>query len=393
MLLVGRNGAGKTTLLRIATGFLDPDAGAVAIDGIAMAGARTRAQARLGYLPEHAPAPAELTVREHLRTRARLKGCGDACGRQGDARGGRRGPRGRSGSGRCRRGIASASGSRMRCSAIRRCSCSTSRPAAWIRSRPRELRDHLIEAAASERAVLVSSHAVADLEGLAARVAVLRDGELVACDTPARAVRADAGVAKARRRRDGAPGSGRMRALYWVWRRELQVTLRAPIVYLVGGLFLAVQGIAFAGLVGALSDPRRPAPLGALLEGQLSGTLLTWVLQLVVLTLLGMRTIADDKRSGGWELLLTAQVGEGAAVVGKWLAAVDDLCAVVAADARVPRRRRASSAPTAAAGMSRASRAAMPARSSWARRCWRGRSRRARRRRRRSRPARSGSRS
>jgi ABC-2 type transport system ATP-binding protein len=72
VLLVGRNGAGKTTLLRVATGFLDPDAGTVAIDGIAMAGSRTRAQARLGYLPEHAPAPGELTVREHLRTRARL---------------------------------------------------------------------------------------------------------------------------------------------------------------------------------------------------------------------------------------------------------------------------------------------------------------------------------
>ncbi|HEY5947432.1 MAG TPA: hypothetical protein VIV40_18140, partial [Kofleriaceae bacterium] len=113
-----------------------------------------------------------------------------------------------------------------------------------------------------------------------------------------------------------------LRAAYWVWRRELQVTLRAPIVYAIGGLFLAVQGIAFGGLVSALSDPTRPAPLGALLEGQLAGTLLTWVLQLVVLTLLGMRTIADDKRSGAWELLLTAQVSERAAVVGKWLAAV-----------------------------------------------------------------------
>lgn len=112
-----------------------------------------------------------------------------------------------------------------------------------------------------------------------------------------------------------------VRAVHAVWRRELQVTLRAPIVYVIGGLFLAVQGVAFAGLVAALSDPMKPAPLGALLEGQLAGTLLTWVLQLVVLTLLGMRTIADDKRSGAWELLLTAQVGEGAAVVGKWLAA------------------------------------------------------------------------
>jgi len=112
-----------------------------------------------------------------------------------------------------------------------------------------------------------------------------------------------------------------VKAVYWVWRRELAVTLRAPIVYVIGGLFLVVQGLAFAGLVTALSDPRRPAPLGALLEGQLAGTLLTWVLQLVVLTLLGMRTIAEDRRGGGWELLLTAQVSERAAVVGKWLAA------------------------------------------------------------------------
>ncbi|HUS32051.1 MAG TPA: Gldg family protein [Kofleriaceae bacterium] len=112
------------------------------------------------------------------------------------------------------------------------------------------------------------------------------------------------------------------RSAYWVWRRELQVTLRAPIVYIIGGLFLIVQGVAFAGLVTVLSDPKKPAPLGALLEGQLAGTLLTWVLQLVVLTLLGMRTIADDKKTGAWELLLTARVGEGAAVVGKWLGAV-----------------------------------------------------------------------
>ncbi|MEO8705826.1 MAG: Gldg family protein [Kofleriaceae bacterium] len=112
-----------------------------------------------------------------------------------------------------------------------------------------------------------------------------------------------------------------MKAVYAVWRRELHGMLRAPIVYVVGGVFLVVQGIAFAGLVGTLSDPRRAAPLGAVFEGQLAGTLLTWVLELVVLTLLGMRAIAEDKRSGAWELLLTAQVGEGAAVVGKWLAA------------------------------------------------------------------------
>src|SRR5205823_3233788 len=78
VLLVGRNGAGKTTLLRIATGFLDPDAGEAVIDGIPLARQRARAQAKLGYLPEHAPAPPELAVRDHLRLRARLKGHDDA---------------------------------------------------------------------------------------------------------------------------------------------------------------------------------------------------------------------------------------------------------------------------------------------------------------------------
>jgi hypothetical protein len=85
-----------------------------------------------------------------------------------------------------------------------------------------------------------------------------------------------------------------VRAAYWVWRRELHGMLRAPILYVVGGVFLAVQGIAFAGLVRALSEPGHAAPLGALLEGQRAGTLLTGVLSLVVVTLLGVRASAGD---------------------------------------------------------------------------------------------------
>jgi ABC-type multidrug transport system ATPase subunit len=48
----------------------------------------------------------------------------------------------------------------------------------------RELREHLITAT-KDRGVLVSSHAVTDLAALATRVAVLKDGVLVAVDTPA----------------------------------------------------------------------------------------------------------------------------------------------------------------------------------------------------------------
>jgi ABC-2 type transport system ATP-binding protein len=186
VLLVGRNGAGKTTLLRIATGFLDADTGDVAIDGIAIA-QRARAQSRVGYLPEHAPAPAELSVRDHLATRARLKGvtARDAVERAMAAA---------AITGEANRRIGNLSkGFRQR---VGLADALLGEPPLLVLDEPtsgmdpiqtKELRAHLIEAA-KQRAVLVSSHAVADLEGLATRIAVLRDGKLVAVDTPAQLI-------------------------------------------------------------------------------------------------------------------------------------------------------------------------------------------------------------
>src|SRR5689334_734140 len=181
VLLVGRNGAGKTTLLRIATGFLDADAGEVAIDGVPIA-RRAEAQARLGYLPEHAPAPPEMTVRDHLRLRARQKGCGDDAVERA-VKTVQIEPE------LTRRIGALSKGYRQR---VGLADALLGEPPLLVLDEPtsgmdpiqtRELRTHLVEAA-KQRAVLVSSHAVADLEGLAARIAVLRDGKLIAVDTP-----------------------------------------------------------------------------------------------------------------------------------------------------------------------------------------------------------------
>ena len=193
VLLVGENGAGKTTLLRIATGFLDPDAGEVSVAGIAMARQRSLAQARLGYLPEHAPAPGELTVREHLRLRAGLKRVGAAGLDRAIELAGL--------GATLRQRIATLSkGFRQR---VGLADALLGDPPLVILDEPtsgmdpiqvKQLRDHLV-AAARQRAVLVSSHAVADLEPLATRVAVLHAGELVAIDTPA-ALCARAGAAR-----------------------------------------------------------------------------------------------------------------------------------------------------------------------------------------------------
>ena len=197
VLLVGRNGAGKTTLLRIATGFLDADAGEVTVDGFAMATERARAQRRLGYLPEHAPAPVELTVRDHLMLRARLKGLPAAAARDAVERS----LAAAAIVAEARRPIGTLSkGYRQR---VGLADALLGDPPLLVLDEPtsgmdpiqtRQLCEHLV-AIARERAVLVSSHAVADLEPLARRVVVLRAGEVVADAEPA-ALRARTGSAR-----------------------------------------------------------------------------------------------------------------------------------------------------------------------------------------------------
>jgi len=72
--LLGHNGAGKTTIMRMMTGFLEPTAGQIIIDGLQVGPATRDIQKRIGYLPENCPLWPEMTVIDLLDFQATLHG-------------------------------------------------------------------------------------------------------------------------------------------------------------------------------------------------------------------------------------------------------------------------------------------------------------------------------
>jgi ABC-2 type transport system ATP-binding protein len=72
--LLGHNGAGKTTIMKMLTGYLEPSAGAVRVDGVDVEQDPLAVQARLGYLPENLPLYPEMSVSDYLAFAAELRG-------------------------------------------------------------------------------------------------------------------------------------------------------------------------------------------------------------------------------------------------------------------------------------------------------------------------------
>lgn len=72
--LLGHNGAGKTTCLRLLTGELAPSGGRATIAGSDILASPGAARAAAGYLPESAPSYPEMRVVAYLRHRAALEG-------------------------------------------------------------------------------------------------------------------------------------------------------------------------------------------------------------------------------------------------------------------------------------------------------------------------------
>jgi ABC-2 type transport system ATP-binding protein len=79
--MLGPNGAGKTTTLRMLTGFLPPNEGRVTVAGYDLLEEPRIARRELGYLPENVALYPEMRVEEYLAYRARLHGMDRATAR------------------------------------------------------------------------------------------------------------------------------------------------------------------------------------------------------------------------------------------------------------------------------------------------------------------------
>jgi ABC-2 type transport system ATP-binding protein len=71
---LGPNGAGKSTTMRMITGFIPPSEGRVMVGGFDMVNDPIPAKRLIGYLPENAPAYADMTVSGFLSFIAELRG-------------------------------------------------------------------------------------------------------------------------------------------------------------------------------------------------------------------------------------------------------------------------------------------------------------------------------
>lgn len=183
--LLGPNGAGKTTLMRILSCFLAPTRGTALLAGASISEDPRAVRRALGYLPEAVPLPPEMRVTEYLTFRAALKAIArerrraavdDAIGIAG------LGDRRRQIIGTLSRGY------RQR---VGLADALLARPPILILDEPtvgldpNQIREThaLVRELARERAVLLSTHILSDVEALATRVVILDRGRIKAADT------------------------------------------------------------------------------------------------------------------------------------------------------------------------------------------------------------------
>ena len=184
--LLGANGAGKTTLLRMVCDVLRPTSGQVLLDGHDTVEMGDSYRALLGYLPQVFGCYPDFSALDFLCYMATLKGFGNRDGRArsmqlleevGLADEARRKVKTYSGGMRQRLGIAQAM---LNDPAI----LVLDEPTAGLDPKERVHFRNLIAGFAQNKIVILSTHIVSDVEFIANRILVMRQGAFVLDDAP-----------------------------------------------------------------------------------------------------------------------------------------------------------------------------------------------------------------
>jgi ABC-2 type transport system permease protein len=117
-----------------------------------------------------------------------------------------------------------------------------------------------------------------------------------------------------------------MRHVNELLKRELGAYFLAPMAYLILLAFQVIAFMNFGQLVATLSQPQRAmvefSSLSDPMTTYISGSPAFWIALLVAIPALTMRLLAEERRSGTIETLLTLPVTETQVVLAKWLAGV-----------------------------------------------------------------------
>lgn len=189
--LLGANGAGKTTLMRMVAGLLKPDAGRVTYDGIPIEVLKGRYRDIFGYLPQEFGFYPEFRVQDYLEYVAALKGLPAKRAKEKIdrlleqltlAEVGKKKISKLSGGMKRRVGIAQALLNDPKILLL-------DEPTSGLDPGERIHLRNLISEFARERIVLISTHIVSDVEYIATRNAIMKDGRLVAEGTTEELIR------------------------------------------------------------------------------------------------------------------------------------------------------------------------------------------------------------
>lgn len=112
-----------------------------------------------------------------------------------------------------------------------------------------------------------------------------------------------------------------MRKIPVLFSKELKSYFYSPIAYVVLVVFLAFNGYIFSLLMSALNDPRVTVE-GSAMQLFFGGTIFFYLVLSIVASVTTMRLIAEERKSGTIEVLMTAPITDVDLVLSKFLGAM-----------------------------------------------------------------------